>query len=363
MLNLMMPHHSIEHEFEYCQAMTHQLSRSAKKTIFSYALKNENEILSPSALIKHFVDDVLFPHPLLQVDEGVKQSISLELLYESHGPALLENQVIEGGSDILKQQAACPFRAFATYRLHAKLPDTLQPGLNAKNKGIMLHACLEDVWTELKNLDVLLKLSEEDLLLLIQTVIEKNSLSLEKNYPASLLLLEKMRLKNTLLGWLNFEKERDYFQVAHCEKKESVTLHTIKMNIKIDRVDQLSHGRYVIIDYKSRAPNGSLNSLWLDERPDDPQLPLYAISSVSSLDGIAYGNVAQGNYAFKGLTAEKNVLPNCAFTLNWEETLQNWKNNLIQLAEAFSKGHASVSPKKGEQTCSTCRLQLLCRIS
>ena len=85
---LAMPHNSILHELEYCQAMTQQLSHSAKKNIFSYALKNNDEILSPSALIKKMT-----PHPRLndhdeaeptfpQVGERVKQPIFLELFHE-----------------------------------------------------------------------------------------------------------------------------------------------------------------------------------------------------------------------------------------------------------------------------------------
>lgn len=355
---LNMPHSSAERELAYCQALTKQLLHAAENVICSYAEKEGDEILSPSAPIA-----MLTPIP-----DHIKNSpppsalTSLEEINDTSGPAFLNTTQVKGGSDILKQQALCPFRAFALYRLHAKLPDLLQPGLQAKNKGTLLHACLEKIWKALGSQQTLLQLSSDELSALTKTSIEQSCDELKNAYSASLLAIEKKRLFTVLMNWLDFEKNRAPFHVIQCEEKRSVTLGHLKLNLKIDRIDRLNQNQYVLIDYKTSAPNASPETIWLDERPDEPQLPLYAITYSEKISGIAFANFSAKKYHFKGMTAEKNTLPGCYTPMDWDDVLQSWHTHLTQLAHEFSVGLALTKPKKGEQTCRHCQLQTLCRL-
>jgi len=60
-------------------------------------------------------------------------------------------ETARGGSALFKNQAACPFRAFAAHRLDAYPLDEPVAGLDAAERGSILHAALEFIWRELAN--------------------------------------------------------------------------------------------------------------------------------------------------------------------------------------------------------------------
>ena len=57
--------------------------------------------------------------------------------------------------------------------------------------------------------------------------------------------------------------------------------------MRIDRIDRLADGARVLIDYKS----GLADADWRGERPDNPQLPLYALLRPKHLVAVAYGRI------------------------------------------------------------------------
>ena len=52
----------------------------------------------------------------------------------------------KGGTGILVDQAACPFRAFAHHRLGAREMDRPEPGLGPPERGQLLHAMMANLW-------------------------------------------------------------------------------------------------------------------------------------------------------------------------------------------------------------------------
>ena len=58
-----------------------------------------------------------------------------------------------GGSALIRDQAACPFRAFAKHRL--VLPSLTPPqlGITASQRGAFLHEALFRIWHEIKSSD------------------------------------------------------------------------------------------------------------------------------------------------------------------------------------------------------------------
>jgi hypothetical protein len=110
---------------------------------------------------------------------------------------------------------------------------------------------------------------------------------------------------------------------------------------------------------------------WLEERPDDPQLPLYALGERADLAAVSYACLRPGETGFVGLAAlggmpegigayaEKRSKP--AEAPDWNSLLVYWEKNLTQLADAYASGDARVDPKRA-QTCEYCHLSTLCRI-
>jgi ATP-dependent helicase/nuclease subunit B len=105
----------------------------------------------------------------------------------------------------------------------------------------------------------------------------------------------------------------------------------------------------------------------LTERPDAPQLPLYAIvSEAERLQGVAFALVRPGDgRGMKGYGAQPGVLP-AQTKLKEAETLKDqverWKQVLTALAEEFYRGDARVQPKNYPSTCARCGQRVLCRL-
>jgi len=58
---------------------------------------------------------------------------------------------VQGGTRVLTDQAACPFRAFARHRLGAEALQVPPTGLDAAARGRMLHTFFARLWGELKS--------------------------------------------------------------------------------------------------------------------------------------------------------------------------------------------------------------------
>ena len=96
---------------------------------------------------------------------------------------------------------------------------------------------------------------------------------LRERMPRRYLELEEQRLTRLVTEWLEYEAARIDFVVAETEVKRTVHLDGLTLDLRLDRIDRLSDGSLLVIDYKSG--NVSPNA-WELPRPDDVQLPLYA---------------------------------------------------------------------------------------
>jgi hypothetical protein len=127
-------------------------------------------------------------------------------------------------------------------------------------------------------------------------------------------------------------------------------------------MDELGDGRRVVIDYKTgeHHPNA-----WLGARPEQPQLPLYAVTSEVAPAALAFARLRTGKTGFHGLAAEVGLLPGVSpqKDVDWQEQLEEWRQELDRLATEFRAGWAAVDPRDGDQTCRTCGLTALCRVS
>ena len=72
-----------------------------------------------------------------------------EILEDHRGPPCGDAEV-RGGTLLFKLQAACPFKAFAELRLGARPPDVPEPGLDAMDRGQLVHRIMERIWEQLR---------------------------------------------------------------------------------------------------------------------------------------------------------------------------------------------------------------------
>lgn len=303
----------------------------------------------------------------------------LELVPDVPVASLPNGTKIRGGAGVIRDQAACAFRAFSRHRLGARPLPVPRPGLDAAARGTLLHRVLYLVWGSLADQAALLAIEDEKLREVIASSVTSAIADARAKGATSLIgrfaAIEHGRLCRLVWQWLVYERERGPFRVTMREAARRVQLGRLSMELRLDRMDQLVDGTHALIDYKTGV--AKLAS-WLGERPDEPQLPLYVYASEEQISALAFARVKFGargkDFGFEGISAIDGLLPdvtavetktkwrNQGYT-SWDVLTQQWESVLVDLAEDFSRGAAGVNPKNGAITCAQCDLQALCRVS
>ena len=369
---LHMPHATAERELTYSKALTEQLKNSAKHIIFSHAGQSGEGELRPSFLISHLPQiqlETLELDECISPAERIYQSRKLETIQDEKAPSISQNEKINGGISIFKQQAACPFKAFAEIRLNARPLESPTLGLNPAERGTLTHKALELLWRQLENSTQLAKLDEFDLKnLLDQTVTEAMQFIIDEAPTARYFSLEKERLKTLLWDWVQLEKARPPFKVISKEEETTLTISNMMITVRVDRIDELEDGSHLIIDYKT-GKNHHIK-YWFSDRPDEPQLPLYCMTNPKNTIGIAFATIHPNNMELLGVSKKDLSLQNIKLIADiqyaahpdWEQQILSWQTTLEKIGTAFYQGDARVDPKENDQTCRYCELQSLCRI-
>lgn len=370
--DLQMPHATPERELLFCQQILMQFQFSAKNIIYSYPKKNGDLTLQLTPLLRHLnqqsVEDLELS-AYQSISERIHLHQQLEYIQDEKAPAISSQEKIRGGANIIKQQALCPFKSFAEWRLHARELEKIVLGLRARDRGQLVHKILELFWNDIQTQQKLLMLNESELDKHLYHCIDQ-ALDLSPNSHQHLpkyLSLERKRLYKLILQWLEVEKTRPPFKVLKHEQAIQLSVKQLQLRLRIDRIDELIDGKTLIIDYKT-GKNNEIHT-WFGERPEAPQLPLYALSSSNHI-GISFAQIAPGEYGFKGVSQHDLAIKGIrvvtdvskAMALSWEEQCQQWQQTFEQLSQDFYDGHAQVNPKSLVQTCQFCALKPLCRI-
>lgn len=253
------PHASVEREYGFARQILNRLLASAGQIMVSYPVSDGETELFPSSLIAGIPDRL---HPEMQMRSSyeywsqIQASISLEQIQDLSGPPIEDNTPISGGTGILKAQAACPFSAFAKYRLKAERIETPIIGLNAAKRGGLVHRALQYVWEILQSHQGLINRNAYELADAVAEAVGRAIDEQAKNQPGAFTerfsVLERDRLKSLLIQWLEQEKQRSSFTVVQREKKISCRIGGIELQMIADRIDRTDDGRLVIVDYEQR---------------------------------------------------------------------------------------------------------------
>ncbi len=351
-----LPHASPEREFAFAARITGRLLASAPDVVVSYASREGDFELGPSPLIAH----------LPQVEQAsaspaLDSPATLEKIEDSTAPPY-EDETAPGGTRVFQYQAQCPFRAFAELRLGAVPLDAPAPGLSPMERGTLVHKALETVWDRLGSHARLCAATESELGGVVEAAVADALAAIETRrseaLPEAFAAIEQQRLERLLGDWLELEKRRTPFTVLASEKKGFAEAGGVRCEVRVDRVDRLEDGRHVIIDYKSGQPTP--NS-WFGDRPDEPQLPLYAVSHQDPLGAVLFGQLRAGETVFKGYAAADGLVPGVK-ARDLDSEVGEWRRVLDRLGADFRAGVANVDPKK-PATCRHCTLLALCRFS
>ncbi len=354
---------------EYYKTLTDQFSQSATQVKLSYPVIAEDKSLRCSPLI--------FSYPQVTLEElnlaTAKASYTtkhnlLEWIEDIQAPALTNDHSHKGGSKILELQAKCPFKAFAELRLNTTSIESPSLGLTALERGSLLHDALARIWQQLKSSEHLHSLSVDEL----KTLVSRNIKAVLKDFTHKKPLvflpqftqIEQERLENLISGWLEFEKKRPAFVIASIEKAVSINITGIDLSLRIDRIDETSNSEKIVIDYKS----GKVSTYdWLEPKPLQIQLPLYACVEPQSVAALALAQIRPEQYKLVGITESVAILPSVDDLTKHQSAnkisdwIIQWQQWFKELSLTYQAGFAAVAPKH-KQICDNCELKSLCRI-
>jgi probable DNA repair protein len=371
-----MPHATSQLDWELSNAIVTRLLSSAPEVCFSCARQGDEADSRPSRMIASAA--------------GIPQAIPADFITPQAPPACTESfedigivayagDNVLGGASVLTYQSQCPFKAFAVARLAAKSWNAAEPCLTAAQRGQLLHAALHSIWggaktggirtlSELRQLNNRETFIAEHVIRAMQSALK---VTVRERLPHRYLEMEERRLNSLLGEWLEYEFARVEFTALETEAERTVQLADLSFDLRLDRIDRLSDGSLLVIDYKTGVVTPKS---WELPRPDDVQLPLYAsfaIDDNETLGGLAFAKVRRGNdLGFAGhiKDARATLFPSLRGTSSLvknkldEENINDWKCDIEALARNFLAGRADVNPREYPETCSRCGLQTLCRI-
>ena len=363
-----LPRSSPDRELEFARTLTARLLSSAPTVVVSHPRREGDSDLRVSPLLTALPEvaeaDLGLPAPASYLEQLQRSSL-METIQDHRAPPCGDVR-FRAGTSLFKLQAACPFRAFAEVRLAATTPDQPEPGLNALDRGQLVHGILKRVWEQLGSHQALVTISEEELAELVRSQVGVEIRKFSKRRRVlrgpGFAAIEQKRMERLVGQWLLLEKQRQPFTMLEQEEGRRVTLGGLQLKIRADRVDRLEDGELVILDYKTGECRPSD---WDGSRPDEPQLPIYAVTADAPVAGVFFGRLKSGAPGFRGLADSEGIVPDVKVPDDQpplEETIEEWRRVLDRLGREFKAGQAIVDPKDPRKTCRYCALPALCRI-
>jgi probable DNA repair protein len=345
---------------ERARALTAEWLACAREVVLSYPRRDADRDLAPSPLIAAVEEGVLSLPEYASWRDAIRRAAAVERIDDAPAPAA----AARAGTGLLKDEAACPFRAFAVHRLRAAGLESPHAGLDAIERGTLVHRVLAGAWERLGSKAALDALDARALEAMLDTVADEAIRRKQRERPTTFggrfAAVERRRLVRLAREWLDAERKRSGFAVLATEAQRTATLGMLDLRLRLDRLDLLDSGERVVIDYKTgRATVVSL----LGPRPDEPQLPLYLTVAEPEACAVAFAQVRAGDMRFAGLASATGLVPGAEVPeAGWAGQQAAWRIELERLAEEFAAGGAAVDPKRPGETCRLCDLQPLCRI-
>lgn len=342
---------------EFAQAIHHRLLHSAPQAVFSWSHKDGERELRPSPLLAEIPPWAEPVAPASTMAELLAQPADMQQLDDHVAPPVAEGEKVGGGAGLLRAQAICPAWAYYRYRLGARALEEPVDGLDSMDRGTLLHAVLQCFWqgrgsVELQAMDE--SMLEQAVADAVERGIKQFAQAQDQPLPEHFLGLEKQRLGFLLTAWLAFERDRHYFLVQECERRVSLVIEGITIELTLDRVDALEDGRLVVIDYKT----GSVvnHKSWAETRITEPQLPIYAALALADgeIAAVCFAKVRADEQRFIGIAHLPDTLPGVdgldearklfAETVfpDWPSVLAHWKTSIAAIAQEIKTGEAAV---------------------
>ena len=282
-----------------------------------------------------------------------------------------------GGTGLIQRQSVCPRSAFLRDRLGAREHAFTRPGLDAGQRGTLVHRTLEGIWGRLGDSSTLKAMDDGTLERLILECIDRASAWYRSRSGCGdgFFRIQQEWLLETLREWFDLERHRTRaFTVIGREQPVILLLEGLELRFRIDRIDRFEDGSLALIDYKTGT--GQSVDDWFHDRPQAPQLPLYALSQ-------DHRDEVVGVVAHAWIRLGECVLAGCMDPDRFDGearlgnhpglrvaplrsppadgTSSHWARTLGALAREYLGGDARINPRNGG-LCPDCPTPAFCRI-
>lgn len=358
------------------RALTDALGAIAPEMVVSHVQTIDD---APAVISPLFADwqPASLNRPAVARYADAMRTVSLERWTERAGPPTAPGARLAGGAALFESQSACPFQAFARYRLSAREWAKSPEGLSASERGIVLHESLKAFWDDVGDHASLVALDADALAARVGEAAAKGLARLDARRRRALAPAvargEAGRLAATLHAWLvDRELPRPPFRVRAHEARIAYDAGGFGVDVRIDRIDEfeaagLARGGLAIIDYKSGRVVQP--SRWTADRPEGIQLAVYASALARTtsdpIRALAYAQVRAGEVAVSGIAEVADVWPALdvpGTEADWQAARDALQGKVELLASEIRTGLAIVNPRDRGLTCRYCGLQALCRI-
>ena len=354
------PGSSPQASLELARRQTNALLTTADEVVFSWTRVAEEGVdttLSPLVTALDLKDE----HTVFAAEpsylEMLWRSTELEAFTSDTAPPIEADEEVGGGTYLMDQQLNCPFRAYAEFRLHAREYPQPWDGLRPTDRGKMLHALLQRLYSEYGDSQAL-RAAVNDLPQRLAEWAQK----IPKQHPLGdwalgqgTLRLERARAISFALELIDKDIQRD-FRVEFLEDTTFLELGSIELSMRLDRLESFGQkGGCLVLDYKTgvrRTPLSHLNPSKLRAS----QLPAYALATEGAA-GVGYVYLNNDGVEFQGLhdpqlelgedakaAGISKVSSNRYFHAfkTWQDLLNSWRKTLEAAARRMAVGDARV---------------------
>ncbi len=151
-------------------------------------------------------------------------------------------------------------------------------------------------------------------------------------------MLERDRLRDLLLTFIEVELERPAFQVDKVEFEIEYQHAGARLRLRVDRIDRLSDGELLVADYKTGQPKNFLNR---NGEPHDLQLVVYACALDESIGGLVLVNIDSRSIIYSGAGAD--VPWDRKRADQWPERLAAWQEKVANAMRQIARGDARIN--------------------
>lgn len=325
----------------FAQSMLIRLGSAAREVVCSYPLTADDAEQTPTDLLQPLAPKA----QEAQSDPGWHAAqlsrLGSTAVVDDAVPRIAASERVAGGAGTIQRQLTDPITAFIAGRLGVR---NLQPqaiGLPASLRGNLIHDALCQLYKDTPSRSDISAWSDDDLNSRVGQALDVAFAGHERDTDSVLLelfKLERHRISELLRHFVSIDATREDFAIAHVEHEVSFAEADVRLQLRVDRIDQMPDGTLAILDYKTGARKRFLQS---DGQPSEIQLVAYASALDEPVSAVALINIDTREVSFDG--AGRGYTD----PAGWQDTLCGWKQTVNRACDDLSRGDVRINAAQG----------------